>query len=158
MKKIVIINFVLFFLFPILSFGQNENHRFDTMLVKALERNISHPYDFNKGMTGINIIEISKKDSVLSFKSVFKTDAKFEILNYEAIIKDINKRCNKLIQKPFKLIIPINFLFIDLDDVPISDKDKLNADKKLKKLKRRGKTISNISVYSIESIPIRKTY
>ena len=150
-----IIIFILLFSLKKHSFGQTENHKYDSILVKALERNIGHPYYHNGSITGANIIKITKKDSILSFTSIFKTNPNFEILNYESVINDVNIKCNKFINKTFELIIPIYFFFIDMDDIPLDPKERLKVDKKLNKFRRQKKNVSSLYVTVIESLPIR---
>ena len=149
MKTIPIIIFL--FCTKTFLFGQDSTHKYDAILSRALERNIVHPFDYNGGVVGVNIIKISKKDSLLVFKSLFTTDKKFEILDYQRVIKDVNRRCSKLVESPLELIIPIWFQY---GDDRLTSDDQIKVDKKINHLKKKGKIISSfpISIVKFEIV------
>ena len=125
------------------AFAQSESHFYDSILNWALTKALAHPYENNGGKFGVNIIMLSKNDSIISFESIYKTDDRFAIINKEAFLKLINFRCSKYIKPPFELIIPIffNYAFEDLPYEMITE-----ANKSLNDFKRLNRNISQLPV------------
>ena len=132
------------------SSGQSLNHQYDSILFKSLQRYIGHPRDQNGGETGVNLLQVSKKDSTISVRSVYMSDKKFDILNFNLVIKGVNQRCNKIINAPFDIIVPVYFRYGEEDIEPLSEQFKKDVAKKIKKLKRHGYTISDWPVTVVE--------
>ena len=149
-KQILLFCFVLG-LTPIV-FGQYNSHLYDTLLNRELEKILTHPFDYNGGKFGVNVIKLSKKDSVFSLESIYKSDDTFSIINSEGILRLLKNRCGNYINNPLELFIPVLFSY-DFEDLP---KEILaETEKKINELKHQGKNVSNLRVMVIGLRAIR---
>lgn len=143
-------NFFLAILFNsivIVAFGQGNEPRTDTLLSKCIERFVRHPYYDNGGAVGVNILLISKQDSI-AIKSIFQSDSKFDIPDLSALVKSVNGRCGNQIENLQRLVVPVYFYFNG--ETRLISKLNTETNRRLKKLRKKGYFVTTFPVTIIE--------
>jgi hypothetical protein len=139
-----------------ISYAQQDSlHKYDVFIERGLERKLEYP-DIATPRPGLNLLQISIKDSIIKVRSLFLSDSIFNISNnYQSIGKLLSRINLGATKTKYKIIAPIYFISMEEDAPPLSDKIKTILNKRLDKLQKRKHTIvlKPITIVGIVSIP-----
>ena len=134
------------------SNGQSPERHADSLLAKCLERFIEHPYYKTGAAVGVNILRVTKNKELIDLQSVFISDKRFELLNREAVIQHLTKRCGSKFDV-LDIIVPVYFYFDDQVTLPQTTQELV--DREIRNLIREDCSISSRPVKMFEFLIVR---
>lgn len=135
--------FVLSFLLNLscVASGQTANRQYDSVISKVIERNTRNPECLDCDHTGICLLEITKKDTVVNIRTLYASSKLYDFGNDPHLLKKLKEKCKESIKGDYKVIVPMKFYF---DEQEPSGKSVQKLQKKIKKLKHKRHVMETV--------------